>query len=78
MLQARRSRGCADRDISVADLQMALDAWLTKRGSRDVERMLEIAKASITWKTAPQVSALVQIEDVPRFSISNSLKQKTE
>ncbi len=62
-IKAKR-RLTADPDMSVADIMECFEKWFGKRGSRDVSGMLEVAKQTSSWKTAPSAAVLDGVNDL--------------
>ena len=56
--QAEYSRMRCDPSIGIADLEKAVDGYMTSVGYRNVQEVLDmINDAKVTWKTAPKARA---------------------
>jgi len=55
---AMRTRLVAPKEIEVADIQAAFEAWMSACGTRDLDALLEELQRTTTWKSAPKASTL--------------------
>ena len=57
--EADDARLCADASITVADMEVALQAYFDAVGYRNLEEIMEaIVEAKTTWRSAPKAGAL--------------------
>lgn len=67
ILKRRKERLKADMTITAADIENMFENFMARRGSRDLNKILEKALEDMTWKTAPNASILADLSDL--FSI---------
>ena len=57
-------RLAAPNEIRTCDLQVVLDLWMGKRGSRDFESLTAELRSNTTWKSAPKAATLAAYSDL--------------
>ena len=57
-------RQVAPKEIRTCDLQVVLDLWMGKRGSRDFESLTAELRSNTTWKSAPKAATLAAYSDL--------------
>ena len=59
-----RSRLVVPKDLDVSQIQDALEAWMAKKGSRDLATLLGDLVKHTSWKSAPRAETLAQYSDL--------------
>ena len=54
----------APKEIRTVDLQVVLDIWMGKKGSRDLEALTAELRSGVSWKSAPKAATLAAYADL--------------
>ena len=54
----------APKEIRTVDLQVVLDMWMGKKGSRDLEALTAELRSGVSWKSAPKAATLAAYADL--------------